>query len=136
MFYLKGSVQVKKYKLIGRTADTHESVQLGVINADNLRDCELFIAINFPQYYFGANIIEVPDSPDVRRGVQMCICVKEYYTNTDGTCPTPLEIALRSFNSDLKIKNGFCTREYGSDGISYTPLETLAIPLESNKTDA
>lgn len=122
-----GGNGMKEFRMIG-SSGYQKGRELGTIKANNTTECGLFIALNFPEYYFGANIIEV-----VGEGIQgdfSCIAVQEYYIKEDGTYTTPVEAALSSFNADMKIKNELCdvSYDYREEGEVYSPFDTLNIP--------
>jgi hypothetical protein len=119
------------YKMVGFESDKRDAqgrlqeVNIGTIQANSMVEVALFVAMNFPQYYFGLNIVEVDASkkcPDF-----MCLAVKDYYERT-GLGTDPVKLALDSFNNSIKFKNGFCTVSYDRDGMSRTPMKNLTIP--------
>ena len=85
---------------------------LGEVECDSIHEAELFLAMNFPNDYFGANI--VGDKIKI-------IAVKDAFDEDI----TPVQAALDSFNVRVKIKNGFCVEEHDGDSILQKPCKKL-----------
>jgi hypothetical protein len=121
---------MKVYELLGYKERHHQ--YLGILKADNMEECALFIAKNFPEYYYGANIKELnasKDYPDF-----MCIPIKDYFKNDDGSYPSPIEVALDSFNTHLKIQSGLCDVEEEWNGdICRQAWAKLEIPFKGRE---
>jgi hypothetical protein len=102
-----------KYELIS----TKRNMVLGTIECDNLEAAELFLAMNFPDDFFGANIKGI-DCDSVA-----CIPVERAFKGENDI--SPVAIALRNFDSKIKVKNGLCYVEENSDGALHKPYKKL-----------
>lgn len=84
----------KTFKIIGRKFDTEkkfykwddekrffhydeiEEKELGIFKFKNLKEAEIFLLANFPEYYFGANIVQT----DKEYGNDfLMVAVPQYY---------------------------------------------------------
>lgn len=121
---------MRNYRLVGRDQITRASVELGIIQAESMAACELFIACNYPELFFGANISEVGHGKADRDFT--CIAVKEWYRNEDGTYPTPVEVAVQGFNAKMKIDNGLCRTwtDLRDESVCRAPFDKLDIPCK------
>lgn len=86
---------------------------LGTIACDSISEAELFLAMNFPDDYFGANI--VGDKAKI-------IAIREAF---DDESITPVQIVLQHLDSSMKIKNGLYTEEHYREGVLKKPYTHL-----------
>lgn len=100
-----------KFELIS----TKRDMTLGVIECESIEVAELFLAMNFPDDFFGANIKGLDTNSFI------FVAVKEAY----GPDATPLSAALNSLDSRIKIKNELCHVTDDGDGILRSPYKTL-----------
>lgn len=116
---------MKRFKLLGYKDEKH--IELGSIDAHDLHEVKFFLAVNFPDYYYGAGISQVDggDYPDF-----MCIPVKDWFKKEDGTYILPLEDAVKSLDMAIKMRNGLCDEweEYNGD-ICRKAWEKLEVPF-------
>lgn len=96
---------MKKYLLIANSETSNESKELGTIYAHNLNEAALYLAYNFPENYYLANIVSVPQSENESKDF-MCIACSEYYASyNNGVVPNPVDVALKSLMMDLEYQN-------------------------------
>ena len=86
---------------------------LGKVECASVEEAGLFLAMNFPEDYFGANI--VGDKTRI-------IAVKKAFG--DETI-TPIKAELQVLNSKMKINNGFYIEEHDKEGILKKPYANL-----------
>lgn len=87
----------------------------GTIKCNDLTTAELFLVVNFPDDFFGANI------RNVEKGEFLMIPVKEVY----GDDADPIKIAVRNVDGHIKIKNGLCDVMEDEDGIVRKPFKNV-----------
>jgi hypothetical protein len=102
-----------KYELIS----TKRNMTLGVIECESISVAEVFLAINFPEDFFGANIKGV----DCKNTV--FIPVEAAFADEDDT--NPVSVALRNMDSAIKIQNGLCEEKEDEEGILRCPYKHL-----------
>lgn len=103
---------MKKYELIS----TKQGVTLGKVECGSIEEAEFFLAVNFPEDFFGANI-KSEDGKDF-----LLIPVKEAYEGE----VNPVDIAVKNMNMRIKIRNRFCDIREEDDGVVYTPYKKLS----------
>jgi len=101
---------MQKYTLIG-----YSSGKLGVIECASLNEAGIFLATNFPDEYFGANIT-------CENGDFSAIAVREYY---GGNVPTPIEAALSSMITNIKINSALCDEKEDRKGVLKVPYKKI-----------
>lgn len=102
-----------KFELIS----TKRNMTLGTIECDNVTVAELFLAMNFPNDFFGANIKGVDCNS------MLFIPVEAAFADEDDT--NPVNIALKNMDSKIKIQNGLCEEKEDRDGILRCPYKRL-----------
>ena len=107
-----GKEAMKKYELIS----TEQGVTLGKVECGSVEEAELFLAVNFPEDFFGANI-KSEDGENV-----LLIPVKEAYEGE----VNPVDIAVKNMDMRIKIRNRFCNVREEDDGVVYTPYKKLS----------
>ena len=90
---------------------------MGTVTCNSMSEAKLFLAKNFPDSYFGANLIGTTD--DGQRIFEL-IAVKEAYGNM-----TPMEAAIESIDISVKHSSGLCDVFEDYDGTSYTAYENI-----------
>ena len=93
---------MKNYKLIANNEQSHESTELGIIRAHSIQEAALFLAYNFPDQYYSANIVEV----GVEHPSFLAIACSDYYAyENDGVLPNPVDAALNRLMIEMKCDN-------------------------------
>lgn len=102
---------MKKYEIVS----TKRNEVLGEVECGSIEEAELFLAVNFPKDFFGANITS-------KDGEILLIAVEEAY----GGEVNPIDIAVKNMNMRIKIRNQFCDIEEDDEGKTYKPYKNLA----------
>lgn len=118
---------MKTYLLIANDEITHERTPLGTVVANSPREAALFLAYNFPQHYFLANIITLDDSGK-EIGWLALSCREEYehaYAQSGMPVPSPVEIATLYLMNEMKRINNMCDMHIDRGDVCYTVWDSV-----------
>lgn len=118
---------MKTYLLIANDEITHERTPLGTVVANSPREAALFLAYNFPQHYFLANIITLDESGN-KVGCLAIACKAEYelaFANEGKHLPSPVELATLYLMNDMKRINNMCDMHIDRGDVCYTVWDSV-----------
>lgn len=79
-----------------------------------MNEAELFLAMNFPEHYFGSTI--------EKDGNFSMIPMADFFDGKEA-----LQVALERYNNHLKIKNGLCERVTEGEDVVIKPYSDLKL---------
>lgn len=91
--------------------------KLGTINCNSLDEAELFLAVNFPEHYFGANIIREDGD-----GALIIACKEAFSDIAD---KSPVDIAVESINRRLKIASNLFRSVEDEESVLRVPYKDV-----------